>query len=108
MSLRMTEMAPGVHRLATRYENWYLLQDGGRVTVLDAGLPGGWRHFCAALSRLGHTADDVDAVLITHHHPDHAGNAEPLRASGARVLAHPHDAPYLRGENPARGRSRTA
>ena len=103
MSLRMTEMAPGVHRLATRYENWYLLQDGGRVTVLDAGLPRGWRHFCAALSRLGHTIDDVDAVLITHHHPDHAGNAERLRASGARVLAHPHDAPYLRGEKRVNG-----
>jgi glyoxylase-like metal-dependent hydrolase (beta-lactamase superfamily II) len=37
-------------------------------------------------------------VLITHHHPDHAGNAERLRSSGARVFAHPADAPVLRGE----------
>jgi hypothetical protein len=29
-----------VHRLATRNENWYLLEAGGRLTVLDAGLPG--------------------------------------------------------------------
>ena len=50
------------------------------------------------LSRLGRSLSDVDAVLITHHHPDHAGNAERLRGSGARVLAHPADAPYLRGE----------
>jgi glyoxylase-like metal-dependent hydrolase (beta-lactamase superfamily II) len=66
--------------------------------VLDAGLPRDWRDFSSALSRLGHTPADIDAVLITHHHPDHAGNAEQLRSSGARVFAHPADAPYLRGE----------
>lgn len=37
-------------------------------------------------------------MLINHHHPDHAGDAERLRSSGARVLSHPADAPYLRGE----------
>jgi glyoxylase-like metal-dependent hydrolase (beta-lactamase superfamily II) len=98
MALRLTQLAPGVHRLSSVYTNWYLLEAGGRLTVLDAGLPGDWREFLSALSRLGHSPDDVDAVLITHHHPDHAGNAERLRGSGARVLAHPDDAPYLHGE----------
>jgi glyoxylase-like metal-dependent hydrolase (beta-lactamase superfamily II) len=96
--LRLTQVCPGVHRLATRYWNWYLLEAGGRLTVLDAGLPGDWREFSSALSQVGHTPADVDAVLITHHHPDHAGNAERLRSHGARVLSHPADAPYLRGE----------
>ena len=68
------------------------------LTVLDAGLPGHWRGFSLALSRLGYTPADIDAVLITHHHPDHRGNAERLRSSGARVLAHAADAPYVRGE----------
>jgi glyoxylase-like metal-dependent hydrolase (beta-lactamase superfamily II) len=98
MPLRLTQISPGVYRLATRYENWYLLEAGGRLTVLDAGLPGQWGEFSSALSRLGHRLSDIDAVLITHHHPDHAGNAERLRSSGARVLSHPADAPYLRGE----------
>jgi glyoxylase-like metal-dependent hydrolase (beta-lactamase superfamily II) len=98
MPLRLTQVAPGVHRLANVYTNWYLLEAGGRLTLLDAGLPGDWRQFSSALSRLGHTPADIDAVLITHHHPDHAGNAERLRSSGARVLSHPADAPYLRGE----------
>jgi glyoxylase-like metal-dependent hydrolase (beta-lactamase superfamily II) len=96
--LRLTQVCPGVHRLATRYWNWYLLEAGGRITVLDAGLPGDWRAFVSTLSQLGHTPADVDAVLITHHHPDHAGNAERLRSYGARVLSHPADGPYLRGE----------
>ena len=96
--LSVSQIGPGVHRLASRYENWYLLEAGGRLTVLDAGLPGQWPDFVAGLARLGHAPGDVDAVLITHHHPDHAGNAERLRDAGARVLCHPEDAAYLRGE----------
>jgi len=98
MTLRLTQICPVVHRLSSVYTNWYLLEAGGRLTVLDAGLPGDWGEFSFALSRLGRSPADIDAVLITHHHPDHAGNAERLRSSGARVLAHPADAPYLRGE----------
>lgn len=98
MALSVTQVTEGVHRLTNVYTNWYVLEDGGRLTVLDAGLPADWAAFTAALSRLGHTPDDVDAVLITHHHPDHSGNAERLRSTGARVLAHPADAPYLLGE----------
>ena len=98
MPLRVTQVSPGVHRLSNVYTNWYLLAAGGRLTVLDAGLPGDWEDFNSALARLGHSLSDIDVVLITHHHPDHAGNAERLRSSGARVLAHSDDAPYLRGE----------
>ena len=105
MALRLTQVAEGVHRLYRRYENWYLLEQGGRLTVLDAGLPGQWEAFNAALAQLGFTPADVDAVLITHHHPDHAGNAERLRSSGSRVYCHPADAAHISGERHLRKRS---
>lgn len=98
MALVATQVADGVHRLEDVYTNWYLVEDRGRLTLLDAGLPGDWEAFTAALGRLGHELADIDAVLVTHHHLDHRGNAERLRSSGARVFAHPADAPYLRGE----------
>ena len=98
MPLRLTQISQGVHRLSSVYTNWYLIEAGGRLTVLDAGLPRDWDEFSSALSRLGHAVTDIDAVLITHHHADHAGNAERLRSSGARVLAHSADGPYLRAE----------
>jgi glyoxylase-like metal-dependent hydrolase (beta-lactamase superfamily II) len=98
MALRVSEVAEGVHRLEDVLTNWYVIEQGGRLTVLDAGLPADWLRFVSVLARLGHAPADVDAVLITHHHRDHAGNAERLRSSGARVLAHPAEAPYLRGE----------
>jgi len=65
MSLRVTQVAAGVHRLSNVYTNWYLLESGGRLTVLDAGLPRDWRDFHSALSRLGYAPTDVEAVLIT-------------------------------------------
>jgi glyoxylase-like metal-dependent hydrolase (beta-lactamase superfamily II) len=98
MPLRLTEIGPGVHRLCSVDTNWYVLEEAGRLTLLDAGLPGDWQEFVAALSRLGRSPSDIDAVLITHHHRDHAGNAERLRGSGTRVFSHPADAPFLRGE----------
>jgi len=88
MAVRMTEVAAGVYRLEDVYTNCYLLEDGRRLTLVDAGLPADWASFTSALGRVGRSLRDVDAVLVTHHHPDHAGNAERLRASGARVLAH--------------------
>ena len=94
----MTEVAEGVRRLDSVNTNWYLIEAGGRLTILDAGLPGDWPGLTATLTQLGYTPQDVDAVLITHHHMDHAGNAERLRKLGARVLAHPDEAPFLRGE----------
>lgn len=98
LRLRLSQVAPGVHRLSNVHTNWYVLEEGGRLTVLDAGLPRDWRAFVSGLARLGHTPADVDAVLVTHHHRDHAGNAERLRSSGSLVFSHPADAPFLRGE----------
>jgi glyoxylase-like metal-dependent hydrolase (beta-lactamase superfamily II) len=95
--LQLTRIAEGVHRLSSVQTNWYVLEEGGRLTVLDAGFPRDWPAFCAALGRLGHAPADVDAVLITHHHVDHAGNAERLRAEGARVMAHAAEIPYITG-----------
>ena len=98
MALKLDLVAPGVHRVSSLYTNWYLLEEGGRLTVLDAGLPGDWRQFSSHLTRLGYSLDDIDAILITHHHLDHAGNAERLRSHGARVFAHAEDADSLRGD----------
>jgi hypothetical protein len=36
------EIAEGVRRLRTRWVNWYIVEDGARLTVVDAGLPQYW------------------------------------------------------------------
>jgi glyoxylase-like metal-dependent hydrolase (beta-lactamase superfamily II) len=97
MPLQMTQPAPGIRRFDDVYTNSYLLEEGGRLTLVDAGLPGDWKTFGAQLATLGYGIEAIDAVLLTHHHPDHVGNAERLRSAGSRVFTHPADADFVTG-----------
>lgn len=36
------EVAAGVHRLTKGIVNWYLIEDGGKLVLVDAGAPGDW------------------------------------------------------------------
>ena len=86
------QVAQGVWRLGTQDINWYLIEEAGKITVLDAGLPAYFDELPRALAEQGRTLDDVDAVVISHCHPDHVGSAAAVRAeSGARVLVHDAD-----------------
>jgi glyoxylase-like metal-dependent hydrolase (beta-lactamase superfamily II) len=52
---------------------------------------------------MGRSLQDIDAVLITHHHPDHVGIAERVRqVASARVAAHSAEAPFISGEKKSR------
>ena len=98
----MTEVAERVHRLGDRYVNWYVIEDGGRLTVLDSGFPAHWPQLPALLGAIGRSLADVDALLLTHTHADHLGSAERIRReAGARVLVHEAEAADAR----AHGRS---
>jgi glyoxylase-like metal-dependent hydrolase (beta-lactamase superfamily II) len=92
-----TNAAPGIHRIEDSYTNWYLVEDGDRLTVVDAGVPTSWRSFHDALRRLGRQPDDVEAVVLTHAHFDHLGFAEKARRElGVPVYVHENDVPLTR------------
>jgi glyoxylase-like metal-dependent hydrolase (beta-lactamase superfamily II) len=88
------DVAPGIHRVEDAYVNWYLVEDGGRLTIVDTGLPASWRSLPAALRELGRSPDDVEAVVLTHAHFDHMGFAERARRElGVPVWAHERERP---------------
>jgi glyoxylase-like metal-dependent hydrolase (beta-lactamase superfamily II) len=90
-------VAEGVHRIEDAYTNWYLVEDGGRLTVVDCGVPTSWRSFHEALRALGRRPDDVAAVVLTHAHFDHVGFAERARSTlGVPVYVHQNDVPLTR------------
>ena len=92
-----TDVAPGVHRIEDAYTNWYLVEDGGRLTVVDAGVPTSWDSFTSALGTLGRSSGDVQAVVLTHGHFDHVGFAERARRElGVPVWVHDDDVPLTR------------
>jgi glyoxylase-like metal-dependent hydrolase (beta-lactamase superfamily II) len=93
------EVAAGIRRFGSRYINCYLIEDGGRLTLLDAGLPGYWRHLLRELDAMGRRLEDIDAVLVTHSHPDHFGIAEQVRSKArATVYSHALEIPALTGK----------
>ena len=84
-----TEVAKGVWRAGSAYVNWFLVEDAGRVTLVDAGAPGYWRQLDPALAAMGRSRGDVEALVLTHGDDDHVGFGEKLRAeTGARVFVH--------------------
>jgi glyoxylase-like metal-dependent hydrolase (beta-lactamase superfamily II) len=100
------KIADGIHRLGTdSIVNSYLVDDGGAVTIVDAGVPGLYDAIPRELERMGRTVADVKALLLTHGHSDHVGYAERLRkARDVPVWVHEADAALARGEvpNPAK------
>jgi glyoxylase-like metal-dependent hydrolase (beta-lactamase superfamily II) len=92
-----TEAGPGIHRVEDSYTNWYLVDQDGRLTIVDCGVPTSWTSFEAALQALGRRKDDVEAVVLTHAHFDHIGFAERARSElGVPVWVHENDVPLTR------------
>ena len=87
----------GVHRVEDAFTNWYLVEEGERITVVDAGVPGSWESLFEALGRLGRRADQIEAVVLTHGHFDHIGFAERARTQlGVPVWVHENDVPLVK------------
>ena len=87
-----TEVAPGIHRLKGGVANFYLVEQTGGLTLVDAGTPGDWQLFLRTLDTLGRRLDDLDAVVLTHAHPDHTGIAEQARTTAnTKVWVHASD-----------------
>ena len=64
----MSEVAPRIRRLGPDIVNSYLVEHGGEVVIVDAGVPAYWGSLAVALAAMGRTFDDVRAVLLTHGH----------------------------------------
>lgn len=97
------DVAAGIHRLGHEKVNWYLLEDSGRFTAIDAGLPGFKASLDSDLSTLGMPAGALEAVILTHPDADHIGVVGPLHELGARVLISSTDEPKLAKPGPKSG-----
>jgi glyoxylase-like metal-dependent hydrolase (beta-lactamase superfamily II) len=84
---------------AGSYLNLTLIVDEENgTTLVDAGLPDQTEAISAALLEAGIGVRDLRRIIFTHQDLDHVGSGAALvRQSGARVLAHSADAPYIEG-----------
>lgn len=63
--------------------NSVFIEAGGAKILIDAGKSA--RALCAALTEIGVSIDDIDAIFITHEHNDHT--------SALQTLSHKHNIP---------------
>jgi glyoxylase-like metal-dependent hydrolase (beta-lactamase superfamily II) len=90
-------VAEGVHRVEDAFTNWYVVEDGDTLTVIDTGHPRSWSSLQELLSRIGKTPAAIEAVVLTHAHFDHMGFAERARRElGVPVYAHEREVPITR------------
>lgn len=83
--------------IKTMIVNAYLLT-GDRVALVDTLTGAGFRKIKKALQGKGLEVADVEFILLTHHHFDHAKNAAKIKKlSGATLIAGTADAPVIDG-----------
>jgi len=75
----------------------HVIEQGGRAALVDTGTTHSVPQVLEALASLGHEPGDVDFVLLTHVHLDHAGGAGAFMRAlpNATLVVHPRGAPHM-------------
>jgi hydroxyacylglutathione hydrolase len=91
-----------VQRLTLSKSNAFLLM-GDKPILIDSGSPGDLSMLERKLQNYGVRLDEIELLILTHAHFDHAGNAAAIRkCSGCKIVAHKLEQPFVEcGKNAA-------
>jgi glyoxylase-like metal-dependent hydrolase (beta-lactamase superfamily II) len=97
------QVGEGIHRLTRGVCNFYLIEDAGKLVLVDAGAPRDFDLLVRTLATLDRGLEALDAVLLTHAHSDHTGFAERARSTAdTPVWIHQADAAVAKGATPGK------
>ena len=75
-----------------------ILDPAAGPTLVDTGLPGQVDEIASAMADAGVGLGDLKRIVLTHQDVDHVGSLPDLvQATGARVLAHEAEVPFIDG-----------
>ena len=84
-----------------RGANVYLLPSNEGLTLVDSGMAGNADRIIGQIEEAGYRLSQLHTIVLTHAHADHARSAAELaRRSGAAVVAHQDEAPYIKQTEP--------
>ena len=93
----VTRLSEGVWWIDLGGVNAYLVDDGGTLTLVDAGMPWHGGALVDAVVEAGFVLDDLDRVLLTHYDLDHVGGLARLDGLDLTIYAGQGDAPLVTG-----------
>jgi glyoxylase-like metal-dependent hydrolase (beta-lactamase superfamily II) len=92
--MSVQQIQPGLHQIRLPGVNAFLLEsksDG--LILIDTGVVGSAGGISRAVHSLGRDISEIEHILVTHCHPDHAGGLAELKAlTQAPVYMHRRDA----------------
>lgn len=92
-----------IHPIRDRYVNFYLIEEGNELNLVDTGTGSGLKKLERRLNDLRFDWSHLKRVLITHSDPDHVGSAAQIqKLSSAKLYAHPIEARALKEGKPSR------
>jgi hydroxyacylglutathione hydrolase len=94
------EIVKGVYQVeGVRGSNAYLVEDNGKLILIDTGMPRNDKKIATAIQKLGYKLTDVSTIVLTHHHPDHTGSLKKMKEiTNAKVAVHISEADFVAGK----------
>ncbi len=76
-----------IHQITQSFSNVFIVEQYDKVLMIDAGNPEKGDVLASKLMDIGIDPADIDYLILTHAHPDHAGNAQYFKENyGVKLL----------------------
>lgn len=81
--------------LVHKETNSYLIQTESGWLMVDSGWPDTFAQLLQMLNQNNISVNEVNYLVVTHFHPDHAGLVQNLKDLGTTLLLHQYQVPFI-------------
>jgi glyoxylase-like metal-dependent hydrolase (beta-lactamase superfamily II) len=81
--------------LVHKSTNSYLIPTDKGWLMIDSGWPDTFAQLLQLLSQQDISVNEINYLVITHFHPDHAGLTQNLKDLGTTLILHEYQVPYI-------------
>ena len=93
------KIVDGINQVDEVNCNVYLVEDAGKLILIDTGLPRSDKKIVKYIESLGRKPGNVSTIVLTHFHIDHVGTAKKMKEiTNAQVAVHEADADFVAGK----------